>query len=75
MNTQTQYRIFEGRRVQWWTCTDCGLELGPAAAQFRLRRRFPFPIAYVGRDGRRLCGECLRREMGFPVMQVMEAVS
>jgi len=65
---QKVYKMQNGRKLQWLTCADCGLDLGPAAAQFRMRRTFRYPCAYRGKDERTLCGECMRRDFGLPSM-------
>jgi hypothetical protein len=71
---EKQFRIVDGRRLQWWQCTDCGRDLGPAAAQFRMQRTFPYPCAYRGHDGRTLCGQCYNHEHGVtPVLRTVEA--
>ena len=72
---QKVYRMLNGRTLQWLRCADCGADLGPAAQNIRMRKSSHYPIAFAGRDGRTLCGACLRRELGIaPFILAAEGV-
>ena len=66
-----EYRIVDGKRRLWWTCAECGCDLGPAASKERMMPAFSYPSAYDSADGTAVvCYACWCKEHGYKPLPI-----